>query len=382
MLNNLIQTWSSTHFATDELTAYAQNLMIDETRKGVMTMALMALLLYLLAAIISATLRFGGYYEYTYYLLALLSIHVFLSARVSSEIPVLHLLGMTLQIVSGTALLLLAHKTQAFSGNLLANVVLLFMFVPLIPWGLREATLLISLVYLVFMLSMLSVTGRFDEETFWSVHFLMLGASVIALAVIIRNVQVRRHDIEMRFDLENAHREMRQLSYQDALTGAWNRRFLEESFPSVVAKFADAGRPTHFAILDLDNFKQLNDTCGHAFGDRVLQRFGAIFTKHLGQDGCLIRTGGDEFVLLFSSDVPEALIQCSAEALRMDPKLSMQSGYPEVYLSAGYVTHFKEDGKVSLGGLFKEADRALYVAKQTHGNQVVKGAVHGAKDPP
>jgi diguanylate cyclase (GGDEF)-like protein len=260
-----------------------------------------------------------------------------------------------LLVIIGTAFVLLAQYSGKFNPVLLANVVLLFMVIPLVPWALRESLTAIGLIYLIFSLSTLTVDGRFKPETIWLLQFLMLSAGFATLAVIVRQVTVRKHDISTRYALENAHRTMQALSYKDPLTGAYNRRYLNEEFERIHKNFKAANRPLHFALFDLDDFKQLNDTQGHDAGDKLLQTLCEAFLSNLQPGDYLFRLGGDEFALIFAADDPESWLA----ALQ---RVCQEQGVPINY-SVGLAT-LKSDQVAELADLYNLADRRLYSAKR------------------
>ena len=101
---------------------------------------------------------------------------------------------------------------------------MLFVAIPLVPWALRETSIVIGLAYLLLTSSLVAVPGRFNVESLWALQLLVFGAAVIVLVITGRNTFIRKHDMRARFELENAHTEMELLTMQDHLTGAWNRR--------------------------------------------------------------------------------------------------------------------------------------------------------------
>ena len=111
------------------------------------------------------------------------------------------------------------------------------------------------------------VPGRFAAESLLVLNLLIIGSAVIATVVTARNTFIRKHDLRTRFELENARSDMELLSMQDHLTGAWNRRFLSENFMEFAESCVKQGNALHVAILDIDNFKGINDEFGHQFGD-------------------------------------------------------------------------------------------------------------------
>ncbi len=363
LIEQIGQLWSTTRFQARELRVYAEEHMVDETRTGVRAMSVVFLLLLLGSVLVYDKIGLGRQYLYTCAALAALSVHVYFSARAINEIKTLHVLGMTLLIISGTAFVLLAHQTGAFGAALFSSVVLLFMVIPMVPWGLREASLVTLLIYAVFSSSTWSVGDRFPAETLWTLQLFMFAAATVSLTLVARGASVRKQDIATRFELEKSHQKMELLSYQDALTGAWNRRFLEGEFDAYNERMQKVGVLVHFALLDVDDFKQMNDLCGHMYGDQVLCWMAACLQEQLGDVGFAVRTGGDEFGLLLAGDEPEARIVEAIQTVRAVASLEGRKGAPEVSISVGLVT-LLPGVEVSLDVAYQAADRELYQAKE------------------
>ena len=365
-LKPIADLWSTTRFTAHDLSAYAERLMLDETRRGVMTMGLVFLALLLGSSLIHDELGLGQSYVYTSLALAALSLHVVFSARAIREIRTLHVLGMTMLIISGTAFVLHAHQTGAFGAALFTSVALLFMVVPMVPWGLREASLVTFLLYGVLSSSTWSVAHRFDPETLWTLQAFMLASAMVSVTLVGRGARVRKEDIRSRFDLEKARAEMERLSYRDPLTNAWNRRFLESEFAGFMERARKTGGRVYFAILDVDEFKQFNDSFGHAHGDQVLQWVSHAFRTHVGDAGHFVRAGGDEFVLLFETEAPEELIEAALSSVRACAAAERPGAAAEISLSVG-LAELPSAGSVCLDDACLVADGALYRAKQSRG---------------
>ncbi len=364
--------WSIERFPSPGLEGYARRLMLEETRRGVVTASLVSLVLLVASTVLYGFLGLAPGYAYTSALLALLSMHVYFSARACGEIRVLRLLGMTLLVVSGTALVLLAHQVGGFDPTLYTSVVLLFMMVPLVPWGLKEAGTIAVLLYFIFTLSTVSVHGRFSPETLVLLQFLMLGGGLTTLTVVARHARIRRHDIRARYDLEDARRQMEHLSFQDSLTGAWNRRFLETRLPEISRSLLTDSGPYYFALFDLDHFKALNDRRGHAFGDAALRAVAAGFMAILEDDEYLVRMGGDEFALVLrGATVNDRLTLALARARRYLREASSGTEAEVITVSVGLV-RVTETGLVDLERMYRAADAALYQAKHAGRDRVVQ----------
>ena len=371
-INSLKDAWSATQFPKDEITAYAQVLGVEEARKGIISLSLVLLFLFSMEIMFFYSFEFDRSYLYTASLLALLSGHILISARAVHDTRTLYLLGTVLLMISGTAFVLLTHRTGTMELSVFAGVILLFMVVPIVPWGLREALLVMAIIYGTFSTSFLmehshysavAEHNHFDAKTVWSVLLVMIGAAVISLGIVGRNIIVRKNDIRNRFTLEQRNNELMRLSNRDPLTGAWNRRFLNNIFNNKAAEWHAAGSMYHFAFLDMDNFKPMNDCCGHDYGDRVLRCLSQSFASGMQDDGFMIRMGGDEFALLFTSDDPEALISSSLAETQKAMGPQKQSEKLPIGISVGLVS-IPPGITASQEDIYHQADTALYRAKE------------------
>jgi diguanylate cyclase (GGDEF)-like protein len=358
----LATVWTSTKFNDDTVTEYAEQLMVRETRKGLTVMAILSLLIQVAAIALYQKLGVHGSFLYTYGLLAVLSVHVIASARFVTDLSALNLLGMILLIITGVAIMTIAHRTGSLNAALMSSIVLLFMVMPLVPWGLREATTVVVLTYLTFTLSFLSVNGRFDSESLWTVQFLILAAATTAMLNVGRNNLVRKRDIRTRYELEDAHRELQLISTRDPLTGAWNRRFIEQNFEAYAQRCFDERQEVQIALMDIDRFKYFNDTFGHHHGDRILQHLANVFLDTLPGNAHLIRLGGDEFAIVYSGTEFNKLVSRCLNHLYTDPILLQVSNGEPVTVAAGYAKGGL-DSVADMTELYKEADDDLYVAK-------------------
>jgi diguanylate cyclase (GGDEF)-like protein len=354
--------WTSTGFVSKDLSAYAERLMAVETRAGVINVSLFSLLLLGGAAILYAVLGMGANYAYTYAALAALSLHILRSAKSVTGIRVLYLLGTVLLVIIGVGLVLLAHQSGSLSGSLVAAVALLFMVVPMVPWGLRDAGIVTLLIYGMFTGSTLAVWGRFSGETLWTLQFLMVSAGVVSLLLVMRAVSVRKHHIAARFELEGNERELQRLSEVDPLTGAYNRRALETRLPALLREAHGQGAEVCFAVLDLDHFKRFNDAFGHQRGDGLLCLLRGSFAGVFEPGEIMVRMGGDEFaVVLRGPDARERLERAAGMFLSAAQGLGDRREHAPT-LSIGY-TRFAPARAIDLSQAYGEADAALYRAK-------------------
>jgi diguanylate cyclase (GGDEF)-like protein len=358
---SLSAVWSTTQFDNAEVTDYAEKMMLAETRRGLMLMAALSFFTQAAALFLHTRLGIPSGFDYIYVLLALLSLHIVVSSKFVADMRALHMLGTLLLVVTAMAIMTIAHRSGTINAGLMTSIVLLFMVMPLMPWGLREAATIVGVTYLMLTLSSLSVEGRFAAETLWTLQFLLLASATVATLVVMRNTAVRRDDIRARYELENTQRKLQLLSVRDPLTGAWNRRYLKKNFKSIARGARIAGHTLQLALLDVDMFKNLNDNHGHHHGDKILQRLTETLVANLSGTAHVIRLGGDEFAVLdTAADFPVALQRCLTH-LETDPKLLDVGGEP-VRVSAGLAV-IRPGDPADLDRMYRAADEALYAEK-------------------
>lgn len=156
----------------------------------------------------------------------------------------------------------------------------------------------------------------------------------------------------------------------DALTGLANRRHFEEVLEREIARSADRSRPLCVAMLDLDHFKGINDTYGHAVGDQALTTVAARLTEVVREDDLVARLGGDEFAVLalgIDLDQAAAVLERVREAVRATPVPTDQG---PVALAVTIGVADLVPGVADGAALLRRADQALYVAKAGGRDQV------------
>ena len=165
-------------------------------------------------------------------------------------------------------------------------------------------------------------------------------------------------------------RELRRSALHDHLTGLPNRRQLEAKVAHLpIAAIAGDARPVSETLIDLDNFKIINDTHGHRVGDRVIQIAAERLAESAGPDDLLVRLGGDEFVVLSRGRSPEEAVAAANQMRqRLSEPFDIDGHGFNLTCSIG-VAHLDVDG-LQEDSLLRYADLALYEAKARGRNRV------------
>lgn len=176
--------------------------------------------------------------------------------------------------------------------------------------------------------------------------------------------------------LHNAltHACLQKQAYEDGLTGLLNRQALERMLPRELAAAERQGRPLTLVMIDLDLLKPINDTWGHAAGDRALQEVAAAIAGSLRQSDLAFRLGGDEFMLLLPDTDEAGARTVVARVREMLAKAAGQraaSSRPglqgkDITFSAGIAP---SKPAMTAADLIERADRAMYRAKHAGGNR-------------
>mgnify|MGYP000162084031 CR=1 FL=1 len=207
---------------------------------------------------------------------------------------------------------------------------------------------------------------------------LEIGAHDYILRPVDRNELLARARTQVR--RKRYHNRLRQnyeqslnMALTDTLTGLFNRRYLSAHFEKILTNIARTQKPIGILMMDIDHFKQVNDTYGHQVGDEVLVEFADRIAKRLRGFDLVARMGGEEFIAILPDITPQIAMQVS-ERLRQsiadEPfKVSAPEGQIRCSVSIGGV--IIEDPEISVDQALKLADDSLYAAKEGGRNQSV-----------
>ena len=200
------------------------------------------------------------------------------------------------------------------------------------------------------------------------VWLLLTGAKLPGPAGAGRAV-IHATDIEERKRFEG---QLQYLADHDALTGLYNRRRFEVELERAVAQAERYGDHASVLLIDLDNFKYVNDTMGHSRGDELVTRVGELLRAALRETDVVARLGGDEFAVIASrADAQEgwSVARKVLEALRERAVILGEDRHARVTASIG-LTSFEGGSGLTAEELLVEADIAMYQAKEGGKNQV------------
>lgn len=156
----------------------------------------------------------------------------------------------------------------------------------------------------------------------------------------------------------------------DQLTGVLNRRGMDEAFNTEIARFQRSGEPLSIALLDIDNFKSLNDQHGHAVGDTALKHLATVIKRTVRPTDIVTRMGGEEFVVLLPNTFLEDAVVTMSRLQRALTKEYFLGNNQKMLItfSAGVALFQKAD---DMGSILLRADQAMYLAKKIGKNRVM-----------
>lgn len=212
-------------------------------------------------------------------------------------------------------------------------------------------------------LNIIAWTGAFDLTTYFSIESYALVCTIYSAVVWNFGFII--------MSIDRLRSEMAVLADTDDLTGLPNRRNFMRQLGEAEKDFAASGTPFSVILFDIDHFKTLNDTQGHAFGDTALQHFSNVLRRVVRAPHLIARTGGDEFCALLWDTQDQAALEVAQSALLALRQSPLVFDRKEVQLlaSIGVGTKSREDDDRP-SDIMAEADFALYRVKQAGRNAI------------
>jgi diguanylate cyclase (GGDEF)-like protein len=202
---------------------------------------------------------------------------------------------------------------------------------------------------------------------------LIVFTTVISLGIVRqgnRLLRLLRDKLKSEEELNLQNRVMKEMIKQDALTGAYNHKAFHESMEMALKACEADNQIMHLVLIDIDNFKEVNDTYGHAVGDIVIRSVTRTLKRLLHKGDIISRYGGEEFAVIIM-DRNTAAVMSELEAVRSEIEATIypEMGSRRVTVSIGIHQYLLGEGKETS---FRLADKALYTAKKTGKNKMAK----------
>lgn len=192
-----------------------------------------------------------------------------------------------------------------------------------------------------------------------------------ALGLIAKDVRdLRQRQLDQRIELQRTLKQLQELSIHDSLTTLYNRQHMLGLLDNELKRQKRNGRPFSLALLDIDQFKHINDRFGHATGDKVLTEFAKLANECIGAADTLARWGGEEFLLLMPEHDPHEALQTLIRVRQAVNEFdwgSLKEGL-SVSFSAGIT---EQRAKDELKDTLERADRGLRQANQKGKGELV-----------
>jgi len=185
----------------------------------------------------------------------------------------------------------------------------------------------------------------------------------VFLAGIVFDITEKK---ESELELENKNKELAEISSVDGLTKISNRRALIEHLKTAAIESYVSKNNMSIAMFDIDDFKKVNDTKGHVYGDKVLANVAAILDRSIRDSDLAGRYGGEEFMVIFS-DADAKKAAGIAERIRISIEKIFIEEDPKITVSGGVKQYQGEE----LTDFIKAADENLYKAKRTGKNKII-----------
>lgn len=179
---------------------------------------------------------------------------------------------------------------------------------------------------------------------------------------LMQSAQSEMHRLHAEINATNA------FSITDQLTGAFNRYKFDDDVKNQIARYARYSQPFSLIVLDIDHFKSINDTYGHAAGDQVLIELSKLIRESTRKLDTLYRMGGEEFIILLENTQTEGAAFLAEQLRRRVEAFMFNHGRLQVTSSFGVAEYRRLE---EIEALVERADAALYTAKESGRNRVV-----------
>ena len=248
-------------------------------------------------------------------------------------------------------------------------ILILIVFSSLMPLDTKQSTVTGFLLFFIYVGSVLIL----NRPTAGNVHIFFINAFFLLVFVLIcilkcyAEHETRSKEFTLRMERDAQKEKLQHMAYYDMLTGLPNRTMFYSLYPLAIAKARQGKTLVVLMMIDLNHFKEINDTYGHDTGDRVLKHAGELLSAGIRAEDLVVRLGGDEFVIIIqdiqkeeevagiSKRIVDAFVnQVPIEISGRDYKISASIG----------LTVIRPDDDLSADEAKAKADQAMYMAKE------------------
>lgn len=233
-------------------------------------------------------------------------------------------------------------------------------------YGVLRVTIAVTLFVVVISVGVTSIILYFVDGAV-SLTGILISALIPALLAPISSY----NNFKLVHRLDLAEEQLRWISHTDDLTKTYNRRFFMERAAQEFGRAKRYGHTFSIAIMDFDNFKDINDGHSHLAGDAALKQVARICLENLRQMDVFARYGGDEFIFLFPETNAIQADECLERILHSISHLEFHFGGKPIVVRVSVGVASFHESMSDFDEVLREADFALYSAKRRGGMQVV-----------
>jgi diguanylate cyclase (GGDEF)-like protein len=236
----------------------------------------------------------------------------------------------------------------------------------------RTTALVFFLTFMGLLLLPTFVAGFSFSNDLNTLFFILTVGGLVVMASILRQRYVAQIDWQTQ-QLVESQAQLRELSIRDPLTGLLNRRRGWELLEAEIVRSDRYQQDLCVIMLDIDNFKTINDTQGHLAGDLVLTTVAKIAGEIVRSIDHLFRWGGEEFLVVLPNTKLEAALYIAERLREAITRIPIQISSRELNVTASFGVTRKDENTPDLETLVARADQAMYVAKHLGRNRVASG---------
>ena len=278
-------------------------------------------------------------------------------------------LGLIAYLMAGITLSIMV-VTTGIHGSIyeIGFIIVLIVFSSLLPLDTKQSTVTGFLLFFIYVISVLV----FSRPTAGNVHIFFINAFYLFTFVLIcilkcyADHETRSKEFALRMELDSQKEKLQYMAYYDMLTGLPNRTLFYGLYPLTIARGRRNNTLVILMMIDLNHFKEINDTYGHDTGDRVLRHAGELLSKSIRAEDLVVRLGGDEFVIIIQNiqkgEEVAGISKRIVEAFVNQVPIEISGEAYTVSASIG-VTVVRPDEDSSADEAKAKADRAMYMAK-------------------